>query len=270
MASLSQGPPPYPIVMSQQATARILIYSATQGYRHDSIPASIDALKSRASSINVQYDVTEDQSLFTEDYLKQFDAVLFLNNSGEILDEAGKGGLQRYLDSGGNFIGVHCASACLYNDEFFKKEIGALFDYHPDICAAVYDVIGPSHPSTSILPKRWELHDEVYNFMSDPRDVGATVVLSVDESTYTDDGVRKYDHGDPHPTAWFQERGAGVQPGGIAGRSFYTSLGHAIETWHNELFLAHVLGGIQWAVQSGTTKAFNPNALVGNSGTTSA
>ena len=31
--------------------------------------------------------------------------------------------------------------------------------------------------------------------------------------------------------AWFQERGAGVAPGGIAGRSFYTSLGHCIETW---------------------------------------
>lgn len=41
--------------------------------------------------------------------------------------------------------------------------------------------------------------------------------------------------------------------------------------WHrfdrelqNELFLEHVLAGIQWALQSGTTKAYNPNALVGN------
>ncbi|PCH42554.1 class I glutamine amidotransferase-like protein [Wolfiporia cocos MD-104 SS10] len=251
--------------MSQQSTARILIYTATRGYRHDSIPASVEALFAKASSINVQFDHTEDQTWFTDERLKTYDALLFLNNSGEILDEPGKAAFQRYLDSGGNFIGVHCASACLYNDEFFKKEVGALFDYHPDICNAVFDVVDPSHPSTSMLPARWELYDEVYNFMSDPRGVGATIILTADESTYSDPGERKYDHGTPHPTAWFQERGAGVQPGGVAGRSFYTSLGHCIETWQDELFLAHVLGGIQWAIQSGTTKAFNPNALVGNS-----
>ena len=31
--------------------------------------------------------------------------------------------------------------------------------------------------------------------------------------------------------AWYQEKGAGVQSGGIAGRSFYTSLGHLDEIW---------------------------------------
>ncbi|CCM06604.1 uncharacterized protein FIBRA_08883 [Fibroporia radiculosa] len=251
--------------MAQQATARILIYSATRGYRHDSIPASIEALKAQASSINVHFDATEDHTWFTDDRLNGYDAVLFLQNSGEVLEADGKAAFQKFLNSGGNYIGVHCASACLYEDEFYKKEVGALFDYHPDICTAVFDVVGPPHPSTSMLPSRWELYDEVYNFMSDPRDVGATVVLAVDESTYSDPGERKYDHGTPHPVAWFQERGAGVQPGNVAGRSFYTSLGHCIETWQNELFLAHVMSGIQWAIQSGTTKAFNPNALVGNS-----
>ncbi|EPS93520.1 hypothetical protein FOMPIDRAFT_1135988 [Fomitopsis schrenkii] len=250
--------------MAQQATARVLIYTATRGYRHDSIPASIEALQARASKINVEYDATEDQHWFTDDRLTQYDAILFLNNSGDVLDEAGKAAFQKYLNSGGNFVGVHCASACFYNDKWFQKEIGALFDYHPDICTATYDVVGPPHPATSMLPARWELYDEVYNFMQDPRKVGATVILTADESTYSDPGERKYDHGSPHPTAWFQERGAGVALGGIAGRSFYTSLGHCIETWQNELFLEHVLAGIQWALQSGTTKAYNPNALIGN------
>ena len=31
--------------------------------------------------------------------------------------------------------------------------------------------------------------------------------------------------------AWYQERGAGVEPGGIAGRSWYTGLGHCAEIW---------------------------------------
>ena len=34
----------------------------------------------------------------------------------------------------------------------------------------------------------------------------------------------------------------------------------------DKLFIAHVLAGIQWAVQSGTTKFSNPTALVGNGG----
>lgn len=86
--------------------------------------------------------------------------------------------------------------------------------------------------------------------------------------------------------AWFQEHGAGVDRGGTGGRSFYTSLGHLNETWQvnrfvvvflsishilsfararqDELFIAHVMGGILWALQSNTTRAFNTTAQVGN------
>lgn len=35
--------------------------------------------------------------------------------------------------------------------------------------------------------------------------------------------------------AWFQEHGAGLQGGGTAGRSWYTSLGHTNETWQVRL-----------------------------------
>lgn len=62
--------------------ARILAYSATAGYRHDSIEPSIEALKAKASSINVQFDFTEDKHQFTDENLAKYDAILFLNNSG--------------------------------------------------------------------------------------------------------------------------------------------------------------------------------------------
>jgi len=249
--------------MSQPA--RILIYSACAGYYHEVTPQAIEILKEHGPSINAVFDATEDKEWFTDERLSSYDALLFLNNSEEVLDEAGKGAFQRYLDLGGNFIGVHCASACLRDTEFYVKEIGAIFDYHPDLGYACVDVSGPPHPSTSMLPAKWRLFDEMYNFRSDPRDVGATVILTADETSYEDTGVRKFNHGEPHPIAWYQERGAGVQPGGTAGRSWYTGLGHGPETWTDKLFLAHVLAGIQWAVQSGTTKFSNPAALVGNS-----
>ncbi|KAH7911355.1 ThuA-like domain-containing protein [Hygrophoropsis aurantiaca] len=263
---------------------RILVYSATAGFRHDSIPASIEALKAKAASIDVIFDFTEDKDQFEDGNLARYDAVLFLNNSGIVLDDSGKAAFQNYLNLGGNFIGVHCASDALRDTPFFLREIGAYFDYHPDIQESVVDVQDRTHPSTIMLPARWRLLDEMYNFQSDPRVFGAKVLLTADESTYEgkvsiqriygvlytqphyfqDPGVRKFDHGLPHPIAWYQSEGAGVESGGIAGRSWYTGLGHCIEIWSDELFLAHVLGGIKWAIDSKTTLALNASGKVGN------
>lgn len=72
------------------------------------------------------------------------------------------------------------------------------------------EVLDRSHASTHMLPPRWTVFDEVYNFRSDPRSVGAVIVLAVDESSYTDTGTHKYDHGTPHPIAWFQVKAAGA------------------------------------------------------------
>jgi hypothetical protein len=66
-------------------------------------------------------------------------------------------------------------------------------------------------------------------------------------------------------------------------RSCYTSLGHLNQTWQvrssygldpqtrwtsniDDLFLAHVVGGISWTSRSDTTRAFNSSGQVGNPG----
>ncbi|KAI0703803.1 class I glutamine amidotransferase-like protein [Cytidiella melzeri] len=245
-------------------TATALIYSATADFRHDSIPTAIEALKAQGPAYNIRFNSTEDASWFNDDELSQYDLLVFLMNTGEVLDADGQAALQRYVDSGGNFVGIHAASDCLRNSTFFDKELGAHFDYHPAITHAIVDVVGPSHPSTSMLPAQWHVYDEMYNFKSDPRSVGAVVILSANESSYNDPGPRSFNQGTPHPTAWFQERAAGVEAGGAAGRSFYTSLGHTNDTWKDNLFLGHVMGGISWAIQSGTTRATNASALVGS------
>jgi DNA-binding transcriptional LysR family regulator len=62
--------------------SRVLIFSATRLYRHESIPTAIKALMQRADEIDVQFDVTEDDAVFSDASLKQYDAVLFLSTSG--------------------------------------------------------------------------------------------------------------------------------------------------------------------------------------------
>lgn len=250
----------------QPLPARVLIYSATAGFRHDSIPTAIAALKAKRTSINVEFDATEDRAQFTDTVLAGYDALLFLSTTGEVLDDAGKAAFQKYLNLGGNFIAVHSSSDCLVNTTFYGREIGAIFDYHADIQNAIVDVVDASHSSTSMLPTEWHVRDEMYNFKSDPRALGATVLLAANESSYVDNGTRKFDQGTPHPLAWFQSHGSGVDDVNkpSAGRSFYTSLGHLNETWKDDLFISHILGGISWALQSNTTRATNSSALVGN------
>lgn len=72
-----------PCLAQQSSGARILIYSATRDYRHDSIPTAIQALKANQSSINVIFENTEDQTQFTDEVLSGYDALLFLDNTGE-------------------------------------------------------------------------------------------------------------------------------------------------------------------------------------------
>ncbi|KAJ3807689.1 ThuA-like domain-containing protein [Lentinula aff. lateritia] len=197
-----------------------LIYSATEDFRHDSIPTAIQSLQSKGPSFDIQFETTEDRAQFTDQYLAQYDTLLFFDHTGEgdligcrcsstVLDDLGKAVLQKNLDLGGNFIGIHAASDCLKDTTFYGHE--------------TVDVIDSSHPSTA----QWHAQDEMcfkYNFKSDPRTIGATIILSANESR------TRLDQGTPHPTAWFQDRGAGAESNGTAGRSFYTSLGHLNET----------------------------------------
>ena len=72
------------LTMAQQTNgARILIYSATADFRHDSIPTAVNALVQHGPAANISFDHTEDKTWFVDDTLAQYDAVLFLMNTGE-------------------------------------------------------------------------------------------------------------------------------------------------------------------------------------------
>lgn len=71
------------VVYALAQSPRILIYSATAGFRHDSIPTAIEALQNASNAINVRFDSTEDQTLFNDQNLARYDAILFLSTTGE-------------------------------------------------------------------------------------------------------------------------------------------------------------------------------------------
>ncbi|GAA5879299.1 hypothetical protein JCM16303_003156 [Sporobolomyces ruberrimus] len=243
----------------------ILVYSATAGYRHDSIPTAITALQSIADRTSL-YSPTfsEDQNLFTTDRLEQFKAIVFLSNSDQVLTSDGETAFAEWLTKGGSLVGLHAATACLFNDVAFGTAMGSWFNRHPTIQNATFTKL-IEHETIDMLPDRYNTFEEVYSYRSDPRSVNATVLLTVDPTSYTDsdkptpDGTDvPYWQGTPHPIAWYRDGGMNVDlsNGTVAngealrmnGRMWMTSLGHTNETWQSEVHLAHVEAGLRWAL----------------------
>ena len=134
-----------PLLLASPSAPTVLVYSRTAGFRHDSIPTAIDQLRSLAPRTTPPFIPTfsEDPALFTPSGLAPFDVILFLSNSDEVLDDAGKAALQGWLEGNGNsttgekrkrgLVGIHSATACLFTTQSFGSAFGAWFDYHPPL-----------------------------------------------------------------------------------------------------------------------------------------
>jgi type 1 glutamine amidotransferase len=216
------------------AMQRILVFTKTTGYRHDSIPAGVEALRELAGEHEVGFEHTEDSSVFTSDNLAGYDAVVWLSATGDVLDDAQRAAFAGYLDGGGGFAGIHCAADAERSWPEFERIVGAWFASHPDaLQQAELSVVDPGHPSTAALPDPWLWTDEWYVFTSDPSG-RVEMLLTVDESSYDPEGVSM---GDAHPISWHSSFGAG--------RTWYTALGHRSEYYADPLYRGHLWGGIE-------------------------
>ncbi|MDQ6472499.1 ThuA domain-containing protein [Flavobacterium sp. LHD-80] len=212
---------------------KVLIFSKTNGFRHESITAGIAAIKKLGQENNFLVDATEDSLAINSKNLKQYQAVIFLSASGHVLGENQKLALQKFIQKGNGFVGIHSATNCEPDWPWYTKMIGGIFDGHPEPQNAKLIVVNHEHPSTKNLPEIWERKDELYNFKSLNPDVN--VLIKVDESSY-----KGGKHGDNHPLAWYHEYDGG--------RAFYTALGHFPENYSDPLFTQHLLGGITYAM----------------------
>ncbi|CAE6440548.1 unnamed protein product [Rhizoctonia solani] len=241
--------------------AKVLLFTRTDGFRHDSIPTAVKQLQAWAPYYNITFDASEDQEKFTTENLAQYDALLFVHTSGNIFDTTGQAAFQDYLAKGGNFAAVHAAATTYMLKAWapWTDTLGATFIHHPRRQSATFVKETTGHPATNPTPDRWTFEEEVYSFTSDPRKLGAKLLFSVDPSSYKENNVVE-DQGTPHPIAWCQDYSAGATirnggPGpGIAGRSFYSSLGHNNSTWMDDTFMKHIMGGLAWTLASNTTR----------------
>jgi type 1 glutamine amidotransferase len=226
----------------------ILVYSKTLGYRHDSITNGIAAIRELGRNYGFAVDATEDSAAFTQTNLAQYQAVVFLSVTGEVLDQAQKSAFQDYIQGGGGLAAIHGAIfGPLALDETWKwygEIFCCAFTNHSKILPATVIIEDTNNPSTEGLPLKWKRADEWYNYTGTPRGC-AHVLATVDESTYVGGKV-----GADHPIAWCRQIGRG--------RMWYTAMGHEPEAFSDPLFCRHLLGGILLAAGQKTAD-FTPN-----------
>ncbi|GAB3934442.1 hypothetical protein GCM10027614_07460 [Micromonospora vulcania] len=221
--------PPAPA--SAAPLTKVLVFSKTAGFRHSSIPNGIAAIQQLGSANGFTVTATEDAGQFTTANLAQYQAVVFLSTTGDVLNATQQTALESYLGSGGGYVGVHAAADTEYDWPWYGGLVGAWFSSHPAIQTATIRVEDRSNPSTAHLGDTWVRADEWYNYRTNP---GRTWVLaSLDESSYSGGSM-----GD-HPITWCKAYGGG--------RAWYTGLGHTEESYSDPNFTRMLLGGLRAA-----------------------
>jgi type 1 glutamine amidotransferase len=217
----------------------VLVFSRTAGFRHDSIAVGIQTIRDLGAANSFTVTATEDPAQFNATNLATFEAVVFLNTTGDVLDAAQQAAFEDYIRTGGGYVGVHSAADTEYDWPFYGQLMGAYFDSHPAIQQVTERVEDRAHAATQHLGPTWVRTDELYNYRTNVRST-ARVLVTLDESTYSGGTM-----GGDHPHTWCKTL--------EGGRAFYTGNGHTQESYAEPDFRSMLLGGIRYA--AGRTKA---------------
>ncbi len=239
---------------------KILIFSKTNGFRHGSIETGAKAITLLGEKTGAWTAVhSEDDSMFEADTLKQFDAVVMVNTTGEIFrprswssdaekktaemkrEEQLKKNLVDFVKSGKGLAGTHSATDTYKGWADYNKMMGGAFAGHPWHKKVPVQILLATHPvNKAFAGTDFEITDEIYQFRNDTAlSTDRKMLLALDNGKLED--VYKGKREDKfYPISWVSTFGEG--------RTFYCSLGHREEIYWNPAILKHYLAGIQYAL----------------------
>ena len=210
----------------------MLVITETKGYVHNSIDYGIDLIKKIGDKNNFNVYHSDDSKVMTSNNLKEFNSIIFLNTTGDILNDHQQRSVEDFIKSGKGYVGVHSASDTEYEWQWYGNLVGAYFRNHSNVVDAKILTSDNTHKITEHLNPEWIIEDEWYNFdyLSD----NINVLLKLDESSYEGG-----EHPDYHPITWYHKYDGG--------RSFYTALGHKKEVFKDQRFIKLLEKGILYA-----------------------
>ncbi len=224
---------------------KVLVFSKTASFRHESIQDGKEAIIALGKQHGFSVDTTENSEIFQEKTLKNYNVIVFLNTTGDVLNDAQQLEMNRWVQAGGGFVGVHAAADTEYEWAWYGELVGAYFNGHPNnpnVRDATVKVIDKNHISTKHLPETWKRTDEWYNYKDIKAEIN--ILMNLDEKSY-EGGT----NGENHPITWSRDFDGG--------RMWYTGLGHTNECYKDPEFLQMLWGGIQFAAGPGKPVDYN-------------
>ena len=108
---------------------------------------------------------TEDPTQFTDANLAQFDVVVFLSTTSDVLNDAQQTAFEHYIEAGGGYVGIHAATDTEYQWAWYGQMLGGYFRNHPaGTPTATVNIEDTNEPSTTGITTPWTRVDEWYNF----------------------------------------------------------------------------------------------------------
>jgi type 1 glutamine amidotransferase len=224
------------------AKPRVLVYSGSTGFRHDSIPAAVEAMKKIGTKAGYEVDATEDPEVFSAEKLAPYKVIVFVstttdpkNPDSEWFVGARRDALQGFLKAGKGVIGLHAAGDSHYHWPWYGQMIGGYFERHPKgTPQGTLTVVDAKHPATAKLPKTITRSDEWYYYKDfDPT---MRVLITVDPASIGDGEADV----NPNPLVWCHAFGGG--------RVFYSGLGHTSESYSEPYMVNLISGALAYAV----------------------
>ena len=195
---------------------KVLVYTRNgKGYVHDNIAKSVEAIQGLGRQYGFAVDSTSDASKFTDENLKQYDALVFSNTNNDVFDtDNQRVALMRYIQAGGNFVGLHSASGTERKWKWFKDMLGGTFFWHEPGQRFSVKILDPKNPSLAHLPQTWVREKDEFYFVKEMV-VNLHVLAVNDHATIEKPAGKALDtFGDVFPSVWWHEYDGG--------RAFYT------------------------------------------------
>lgn len=209
---------------------RVLIFTRTAKFHHDSIPVAVATLHQLSAEAGMVADQSDDSRSFRADNLARYRAVVFANTTGDVLDATQQAAMEQFIRNGGGFMGVHAAADTEYDWPWYGELVGTWFHKHPEGLQETR--VQPEHDGRTSGPA-WPIRDEIYNYRRNPRD-RVQVIATVDEARYNGGSM-----GTDHPIAWCRPFDGG--------RSWYTGLGHDAAVYADPNVRAQLRRGLRYA-----------------------
>jgi len=179
-------------------------------------------IKKHLGTAGINFTYAETLSVLDRSVLDRFDALLMYANWDQhgTLSPEREQALVGYVEDGGAFLPIHCASACFGGSDAFVNLVGGRFKSHGDGVFTT-TIVDPNHPIMRGY-EGFETWDETYVH---DRHTDDRTILQLRED---------------EPWTWVREQGKG--------RVFYTAYGHDMRCWGQEGFHELLRRGILWSV----------------------